>query len=134
MAQCHQLRRTSCPKKTRFTTPKIRGGCHRMARQWSNSRALLQLAALDPSIITCLCKETRMLDKTRDLEGLSYQSRQFNHVSYAIEKALWAFLTRAENIAQIENVTAVERAAVEALSDPLIAEFGIEVDQREVKQ
>ena len=75
-----------------------------------------------------------MLDKTRDLEALSYQARQFNHASYAIEKAVWAFLTRPDNVIRMETATSVERAAVEALSDPLIAEFGIEIDQREVKQ
>src|SRR6266566_4968321 len=75
-----------------------------------------------------------MLDKTRDLEALSYQSRQFNHASYAIEKAVWAFLTRPDNVIRMETATSVERAALEPLSDPLIAEFGIEVDQREVKQ
>ncbi len=75
-----------------------------------------------------------MLDKTRDLEALSYQSRQFNHASYAIEKAVWAFLTRPDNVIRMETATSVERAALEPLSDPLIAEFGIEIDQREVKQ
>ena len=69
-----------------------------------------------------------------ETQELKYQSRQFNHVTHAIEKAVWAFLTRAETIARMETATSMERAAVEALSDPLIAEFGIEIDQREVKQ
>jgi hypothetical protein len=34
----------------------------------------------------------------------------------------------------METATSLDRAAVEALSHPLIAEFGIEIDQREVKQ
>ncbi len=68
------------------------------------------------------------------LSALEYQGRHFNHLSYIIERALWTFLTRPDNIVRMETATSVDRAAVEALSDPLIAEFGIEVDQREVKQ
>jgi hypothetical protein len=76
-----------------------------------------------------------MLDQLdHDHSALEYQGRHFNHVSYVIEKALWAFLTRPDNIVRMETATSLDRAVVEALSDPLIAEFGIEIDQREVKQ
>jgi hypothetical protein len=74
------------------------------------------------------------LERTHGPNALKYQSRHFNHVSHAIGKALWDFLVRAESIAQMEAATSMERAAVEALSEPLIAEFGIEIDQREAKQ
>src|SRR6516225_1739493 len=77
-----------------------------------------------------------MLDQTDKvhLSALEYQARHFNHVSYVLERALWAFLTRPDNIVRMETTVSLERAAVEPLSDPLIAEFGIEIDQREVKQ
>jgi hypothetical protein len=79
-----------------------------------------------------------MLDRTdyrkSYLSALEYQGRHFNHVSYIIERALWAFLTRPDNLVRMETATSLERAAIEALSDPLITEFGIEIDQREVKQ
>jgi hypothetical protein len=73
-------------------------------------------------------------DTRSDPSGLEYQGRHFNHVSYIVERALWAFLTRPDNIVRMETATSLDRAAVEALSGPLIAEFGIEIDQREVKQ
>jgi hypothetical protein len=81
-------------------------------------------------------EKRKMLDRVDDphLSALEYQGRHFNHVSYVIERALWAFLMRPENIVRMETAASLERAAVEALSDPLIAEFGIEIDQREVKQ
>jgi hypothetical protein len=66
--------------------------------------------------------------------ALEYQGRHFNHVPYVVEKAMWAFLTRPDNIVRMETAASLDRAAIEALSDPLIAEFGIEIDQREVKQ
>src|SRR6266536_6041548 len=55
------------------------------------------------------------------LSALEYQGRHFNHLSYIIERALWTFLTRPDNIVRMETATSVDRAAVEALSDPLIA-------------
>src|SRR5262249_12332604 len=81
-------------------------------------------------------RERRMLDKTDNvhLSALEYQARHFNHVSYVVERALWTFLTREDNIVRMETAASLERAAVEALSDPLIAEFGVEISQREVKQ
>ena len=68
------------------------------------------------------------------LSALVYQGRHFNHVPYTIEKALWGSLKRLDNVVRMETTVSLERAAVEPLSDPLIAEFGIEIDQREVKQ
>jgi hypothetical protein len=63
-----------------------------------------------------------MLDKTDDrkspLSALEYQAQHFNHVSYVIENALWAFLTRPDNVVRMETAASLDRAAVEALSDP----------------
>jgi hypothetical protein len=77
-----------------------------------------------------------MLDSSEGIESsvLAYDSRHFNHVSYAMERALWAFVTRPHNIIRMETAALLERASVEALSNPLIAEFGIEIDQGEIKQ
>ena len=52
-----------------------------------------------------------MLDKTRDLQALSYQSRQFNHASHSIEKAVWAFLTRPDNVIRMETAFATYQGA-----------------------
>ena len=41
---------------------------------------------------------------------------------------------RPENVIRMEAVTAVERPAVEALSEPLIAEFGRDIAQPSIKQ
>jgi hypothetical protein len=74
------------------------------------------------------------LEEAEAQRVLSYDSQHFNHVLPVIDLALWAFLTRPDNIIRLETATSLDRAAVEALSDPLIAEFGMEIDQREVKQ
>src|SRR6266700_6897509 len=37
------------------------------------------------------------------LSALEYQGRHFNHLSYIIERALWTFLTRPDNIVRMGN-------------------------------
>jgi len=69
-----------------------------------------------------------------DLEGLQYKSRHFNIKSPTVEGALWDFMLRSENVIRMEAVTAVERPAVEALSGPLVWEFGRDIAQPCIKQ
>ncbi len=66
--------------------------------------------------------------------GAALKEGRHDHIKNVIQEALREFLTRPENIAAMEAVSCVQGAAVEALSDPLIAEFGAEIDQLEVKQ
>jgi hypothetical protein len=69
-----------------------------------------------------------------DLEGLRYKGGHFNIKSPTVEAALWRFMLRPENIIRMEAVTAVERPAVEALSGPLLWEFGRDVAHPSIKQ
>ena len=69
-----------------------------------------------------------------ETRGAALKEGRHDHIKNVIQEALRDFLTRPENIARMEAVSSVERAAVEAISDPLIAEFGVEIDQLEVKQ
>lgn len=69
-----------------------------------------------------------------DLEGLRYKGGHFNIKSSTIEEALWRFMLRPENVIRMEAVTAVGRPAVEALSGPLVWEFGRDVVQPRIKQ
>jgi len=66
--------------------------------------------------------------------GAALKDGRHDHIKNVIQEALQEFLTRPENIARMEAATSVERAPVEAISDALIAEFGAEIDQLEVKQ
>ena len=58
------------------------------------------------------------------LDGFRYQPGHFNIKSYIVGQAIWKMVLRPENVIRMEAVMAVERPAVEALSEPLIAEFG----------
>lgn len=69
-----------------------------------------------------------------DLEGLRYKSGRFNIKSPTVEDALWLFTLRPENVIRMEAVTAVGRPAVEALSQPLVWEFGRDIAQPCIKQ
>jgi hypothetical protein len=73
-----------------------------------------------------------MLQKT-DHE-CRYQLGQFNIKSHVVEIAIWLLVVRPENVIRMKAVTAVERPAVEALSEPLIAEFGRDIAQPAIKQ
>jgi len=66
--------------------------------------------------------------------GAALKEGRHDHIKNVIQEALQEFLTRPENIARMEAAISVKRAALEVLSDPLIAEFGAEIDQLEVKQ
>jgi hypothetical protein len=74
-----------------------------------------------------------MLQKI-DLDGFRYQPGHFNNKSYIVEQAIWKMVLRPENVIRMEAVTAVGRPAVEALSEPLIAEFGRDIAQPSIKQ
>ena len=74
-----------------------------------------------------------MLQKI-DLDGFRYQPGHFNIKSYIVGQAIWKMVLRPENVIRMEAVTAVERPAVEALSEPLIAEFGRDIAQPSIKQ
>ena len=74
-----------------------------------------------------------MLQKI-DLDGFRYQPGHFNIKSYIVERAIWKTVIRPENVIRMEAVTAVGRPAVEALSEPLVSEFGREVAQPSIKQ
>jgi hypothetical protein len=69
-----------------------------------------------------------------DLTGLRYKSGRFNIRSAIVENALWQFMLRPENVIRMEAVTAVERPAVEALSGPLVTEFGRDIGHPCIKQ
>jgi hypothetical protein len=68
------------------------------------------------------------------LNKLQYRSDNFNHCPPALERALWDFVRRPDNVIRTETATSLDRAAVEALSNVLVAEFGIDISAREVKQ
>lgn len=74
-----------------------------------------------------------MLQKI-DLDGFRYQPGHFNIKSYIAQQAIWKMVLRPENVIRMEAVTAVGRPAVEALSEPLIAEFGRDIAQPSIKQ
>jgi len=69
-----------------------------------------------------------------DLSGFRYRSGRFTLGRPIVQDALWSFVLRPENVIRMEAVTAVERPAVEALSEPLVSEFGREVAQPSIKQ
>jgi|SRR5690348_7455628 hypothetical protein len=69
-----------------------------------------------------------------DLDGLRYKSGHFSIRSSTVENAVWQFMLRPENVIRMEAVTAVERPAVEALSRPLVWEFGRDIAQPCIKQ
>jgi hypothetical protein len=69
-----------------------------------------------------------------DLEGLQYKSGHFSIKSPNVEKALWSFMLWDENVIRMEAVTAVGRPAVEALSGPLVREFGHNISHSSIKQ
>lgn len=69
-----------------------------------------------------------------DVDQLQYRPGHFNHCPPALERALWEFLRRPDNIVRVETATSLDRAAVEALSSALVAEYGVEISAREVKQ
>jgi hypothetical protein len=126
-------------RRTPWTSPLLVRPVRLVRRDPVDSR--LPSTALGASIVTCVFNPSSegkaMLDSPEGAQApsvLSYHSRHFNHVSYVLENALWAFLTRPDNIVRMETTASLDRAALEPLSDPLIAEFGIEIDQREVKQ
>src|SRR5262249_32468431 len=77
--------------------------------------------------------ERQMLQKI-DLDGFRYQPGHFNIGSDIIEQAIWKTVLRPENVIRMEAVTAVGRPAVEALSEPLVSEFGREVANPSIKQ
>ena len=74
-----------------------------------------------------------MLQKI-DLSGFRYRPEHFTLGRPIVQNALWNLVLRPENVIRMEAVTAVERPAVEALSEPLIAEFGRDIAQPSIKQ
>jgi hypothetical protein len=74
-----------------------------------------------------------MLQKI-DLSGFRYRPDHFTLGCPIVQDALWRFVLRPENVIRMEAVTAVERPAVEALSGPLVSEFGREIAQQSIKQ
>jgi hypothetical protein len=69
-----------------------------------------------------------------DLSGFRYRQGHFTLGCSIVQDGLWNCVLRPENIIRMEAVTAVERPAVEALSEPLVSEFGREVAQPSIKQ
>jgi hypothetical protein len=74
-----------------------------------------------------------MLQKI-DLSGFRYRPDHFTLGCGNVQDALWSFVLLPENVIRMEAVTAVERPAVEALSGPLVLEFGREIAQSSIKQ
>jgi hypothetical protein len=69
-----------------------------------------------------------------DLSGFRYRPDHFTLGCPIVQDALWNCVLRPENIIRMEAVTAVGRPAVEALSGPLVSEFGREIAQSSIKQ
>jgi hypothetical protein len=63
-----------------------------------------------------------------------YQSGHFNHVPHSLATALWDFLHRPETVTRLRTATAMGRPAVEGISEPLVVEFGREINERSAKQ
>jgi hypothetical protein len=74
-----------------------------------------------------------MLQKI-DLSGFRYRQGHFTLGCPIVQDGLWNCVLRPENIIRMEAVTAVGRPAVEALSGPLVSEFGREIAQPSIKQ
>jgi hypothetical protein len=69
-----------------------------------------------------------------DLSGFRYRQGHFTLGCPIVQDGLWNCVLRPENIIRMEAVTAVGRPAVEALSGPLVSEFGREIAQPPIKQ
>jgi hypothetical protein len=69
-----------------------------------------------------------------DLSGFRYRPGHFPLGCPIFQDALWNLVLRPENVIRMEAVTAVGRPAVEALSGPLVSEFGREIAQPPIKQ
>ena len=69
-----------------------------------------------------------------DLSGFRYRPDHFTLGCPIVQDALWSFVLRPENVIGMEAVTAVGRPAVEALSGPLVSEFGREIAQPSINQ
>jgi hypothetical protein len=69
-----------------------------------------------------------------DLSGFRYRQGHFTLGCPIVQDGLWNCVLRPENIIRMEAVTAVERPAVEALSGPLVLEFGREIAQPSINQ
>src|ERR1700733_3409317 len=87
-----------------------------------------------PVLSGACTSEVLMQSSKIDLEGLRYKEGHFNIKSPTVKNALWRFMLRLENVIRVEAVTAVERPAVEALSGPLIWEFGRDIAQPSIKK
>jgi hypothetical protein len=76
----------------------------------------------------------RTMSQKIDLSGFRYRPDHFTLGCPIVQDALWSFVLRPENVVRMEAVTAVERPAVEALSEPLVLEFGRQIAQSPIKQ
>ena len=74
-----------------------------------------------------------MLQKN-DLNGFQYRQGHFTLGCPIVQGGVWNCVLRPENIIRMEAVTAVGRPAVEALSGPLVLEFGREIAQPSINQ
>ncbi len=69
-----------------------------------------------------------------DLSGFRYRQGHFTLGCPIVQGSVWNCVLRPENIIRMEAVTAVGRPAVEALSGPLVLEFGREIAQPSINQ
>lgn len=70
-----------------------------------------------------------------DLSALEYEPQNFRDLAETdLGEAIWAFLTRPDNLIRMETATLLDRAAVEPLAAGLVAEFGDQVRDDRSKQ
>lgn len=70
-----------------------------------------------------------------DLSALEYEPQNFRDLAETdLGGAIWAFLTRPDNLIRMETATLLDRAAVEPLAAGLVAEFGDQVRDDRSKQ
>jgi hypothetical protein len=71
-----------------------------------------------------------------ELRRLAYHPANFSafYTNQATGNALWEFLKRPENVVRMHAASDLERAAVEPLSAGLVAEFGPEIAEDQIKQ
>jgi len=73
-------------------------------------------------------------DRKPDLDNFRYGLGKFNDLSHILTRALGAFVRRPDNVIRMETAVHLGRAPVEALSDPLIHEFGKEIAHPRIRQ